>query len=150
MFNLFRKKKSTKNYVNESNSGFLSEFSDEQKAAMIYSLMLLSSANGNYNEEKLAFTENQAGTLKFNLEGVAMINQMERKADYAYSIIKRFSSKQKDWYSILLGSGMFIGGNPTDNEKKIAQIILDSTGISNLQFDTANNKANAIMNKFLK
>jgi hypothetical protein len=150
MFNIFRKKKMANDKAVEDNSDFLLKFSEEQKAAMIYSLMLLSSAKGSYDEAKLVYTENQADALKFNLESPAMINQMERKAEYAYSIIKKFNTNQKDWYSTLLGAGMYIGGNPTNDEKKIIHRILDESEISISQFNTANKKANIIINTFSK
>jgi len=142
MFNFFKKKEKAKDL--EKNA-FLNDFTEEQKAAMVYSLMLMTGANGSYDEKKLNYTMQQAKLLNLNLEGKAMAIYQEKNADYAYSIIKRIPEEKKGWYSVLLGSILGIGGKPTEKELTLIARIVEQCGISEKDFHDVNTKTQALM-----
>lgn len=105
------------------------EYTEEQKAAMIYSLMLVASANGVYNDKIMKYAEGKAKVLQLDLEGKIMADQMVKKAGFAYSVIKKFSLAQKAWYTNLLNTGISIG-DTTNDEKVMVRRILEKTNIS--------------------
>ena len=147
MFNIF-KKKSTNSVKKESNK--FHEFSEEQKAAIVYSLILVATANGNYNDQKMGFMQMQADSMSLNMKGKIMLNQLEKKSEFAFSILEKFNSTQVQLYLPLLWSSLNLEGNPTDNEEKMVQTILDSSGIPTSTFKAINDKAKAIMSNLNK
>ncbi|MFT3902948.1 MAG: hypothetical protein QM727_07225 [Niabella sp.] len=149
MFNLFKKKntqpnlKSTPELIN-----FQKSFTEDQKAAMIYSLMLMVASEGSYGIKKFNYMTQQAELLNVDLEGKSMSVYQGKNADYAYSIIKTLSESQKDFYCVLLGNIMQLNGNPTQNEIKLADRILTEVGISEEKFTNAIIKTHTLMEKF--
>lgn len=129
-------------------SDFQVSFSDQQKGAMLYSLMLLVSSEGDYDNNKFAFVDKQAGILKFDLEGESMAVYEQKNADYAYGILKTLNNSQKEWFSIALASIITLNGRTTENERSLANRILTESNISNEQFKNVNQKAQALFNRF--
>jgi hypothetical protein len=149
MFGLFKKKNSQSNLQNNPDLvNFQSSFTEQQKAAMMYSLMLMVGSEGSYDAKKLDYMSKQAELLNIDLDGKSMEIYQQRKADYAYSIIKTLSESQKDIYSVLLGNIMLVNGKPTENEMKLADRILTESEISEEQFKNANLKTQALLTKF--
>lgn len=149
MFEFFKKKKPQASLKNNPDLvNFRNSFTEQQKAAIIYSLMLMVGSEGNYNEKKLTYMSQQAELLDVDLEGNSMSIYQQKNADYAYSIIKTLSESQKDFYSVLLGGIMRLNGKPTQNEMKLADRILAESEISEAQFTNAIIKSQALMEKF--
>jgi hypothetical protein len=146
MFSLFKKKTQKEN--NTADFNFQNLFTEEQKAAIAYSLMLMVGSEGDYDENKLNYLAKQAELLNIDLDGKSMAVYKTKKADYAYSIIKSLSANQKDIYSVMLGNIMLVNGKPTENEMRLANRILTECEISEEQFKNANLKTQVLWNKF--
>jgi hypothetical protein len=145
MFGLFKKKDTQSGLRNNPDLvDFQNSFTEQQKAAIIYSLMLMVGSEGSYDTNKLNYMTQQAELLNIDLEGESMSVYQGKNADYAYSIIKTISESQKDFYSVLLGNIMLVNGRPTDNEMKLVDRILTETNISDEQFKNANTKAQVL------
>lgn len=129
-------------------SEFKNSYTEEQKAAMMYSLMLIVASEGDYDTKKFNFLNSQASLLGFDLEGKSMAIYQHNKADYAYNILKTMNDSQKEWFSITLGTMISLDNRPTVNEEKLVGSILTETNISDEQFKNANLKARALLNKF--
>lgn len=143
MFNPFKKKSSNPDLINFQNS-----FSEEQKAAMIYSLMLMMASEGSYDSKKFDYITKQAELLNIDLEGKSMSVFHNKNADHAYPIIRNLSESQKEFYSVMLGNIAYINGNPTENEIRLTNIILSETDISHEKFKNSISKAQALLSKF--
>jgi hypothetical protein len=127
---------------------FANSYTEEQKAAMMYILMLMVASEGDYDTKKFNFLNTQAKLLSFDLEGKSMDIYQHQNADYAYSILKLMNDSQKEWFSVTLGSMISLDKRPTLNEEKLIDRILSETNISDEQFKNANLKARALWNKF--
>lgn len=148
MFGLFKKKNTHSSLRNNPDLiNFQNSFTKEQKAALIYSLMLMVASEGSYDTKKFNYMTQQAELLNVDLEGKSMEIYQEKNADYAYSVIKMLSENQKDFYSVMFGNIMIVNGKPTDNEMKLAERILNKCEISQEQFKNANMKTQALWNK---
>jgi hypothetical protein len=121
-------------------------YTEEQKAAMMYSLMLIVASEGVYDTKKFNFLNTQATLLGFDLEGKSMDIYQHKKADYAYGILKKMNDSQKEWFSVTLGSMISLDKRPTVNEEKLVDRILTETNISDDEFKNANLKARALLN----
>lgn len=128
-------------------SEFKNSYTEEQKAAMMYSLMLIVASEGDYDTQKFNFLNTQATILGFDLEGKSMDIYQHKKADYAYGILKTMSDSQKEWFSVTLGTMISLDKRPTVNEEKLVDRILTETNISDDEFNNANLKARALLNK---
>lgn len=144
MFNFFKKKEKP---TRLENNNFLDNFTEDQKAAMIYTLMLMAGANGSYDNKKINYAMLQAEVLNLDLEGKAMTVYQNKNADFAYSIIKNFPDVEKGWYSVLIGSMLGVSGKPTENEIKLITRILEQCGISEDDFHDINTKTQALIKK---
>lgn len=148
MFSFFKKKSKTNPF---SENNFLNSFSDEQKGAVFYTLILVATIKGSIDNSKMNYIINQSKILNFSLENPVMSVYQTKKADYAYSIIKTFSDSQKGWYSVVLGTILLVNGtNPTDDELTLVYHMASQCGISEVEFDRNNTNAQKIMNNFLK
>lgn len=127
---------------------FKNSYTEEQKAAMMYSLMLIVASEGDYDTKKFDFLNTQASLLGFDLEGKSMDIYQHKKADYAYSILKTMTDSQKEWFSVTLGTMISLDKTPTVNEEKLVDRMLTETNISDEQFKNSNLKARALLNKF--
>ena len=144
MFSFFKKKEKP---TRLENNNFPDNFTEDQKAAMIYTLMLIAGANGSYDNQKINYAMQQAEILNLNLEGKAMTVYQNKNADFAYSIIKKFPDVEKGWYSVLIGSMLGVSGKPTENEIKLITRILEQCGISEDDFHDINTKTQALIKK---
>lgn len=129
-------------------SDFRNSYTDEQKAAMMYTLMLLVASEGDYDTKKFNFLNTQATLLNFDLEGKSMDIYQQKNADYAYSILKPMTDSQKEWFSVTLGTIISLDKRPTLNEEKLIDRVLTETNITDEQFKNSNLKARALSNKF--
>jgi len=127
---------------------FKNSYTEEQKAAMMYSLMLIVASEGDYDTKKFNFLNTQASLLSFDLEGKSMDIYQHEKADYAYSILKKMNDSQKEWFSVTLGTMISLDKRPTVNEEKLVDRMLTEINISDEQFKNSNLKARALLNKF--
>ena len=145
------KNKITPNLITEANpevSEFSKSFSEQEKGAMLYLLMLMATSEGHADNKKFDFLYKQADILNFNLEGQSMEIYQQQNADYAYNILRNSNDHQKEWFSISLATIMTINGNPTQKEKSLSDRILSQINISDEQFKNANKKTQALFNKF--
>jgi hypothetical protein len=148
MFNFFKKKPKTNQF---SENKFLNSFNDDQKGAIFYTLFLVASIKSSSYNSKMNYIINQYEVLNFNLDNPVMSVYQAKKADYAYSIINKFSDSQKGWYSIVLGTILLVNGTkPEDDEITLVYHIASQCGISKDEFDRNNKNAQQFMNSIVK
>jgi len=112
------------------------EYTIKEKAAITYTLMIMTSVNGAYDQAKLEFASEQASAMGLDLEDPEMVKAMSLKKDYVMPILASMSAEKKQSYSITLGSSAYLGGQPTKNEQTILHVFLTETGIEISAFNT--------------
>lgn len=119
MFNLFRKKKKIPlGFQQHPNIVKFNEITtEEQKAAIFYTLLIVMGTEGVINHKMYDYIESQAKALNFSLNSQSMQKYKSEDTKYAYEVLKKLSTDQKTWFATALYSMLYdIGEKPTENQ----------------------------------
>lgn len=80
-------------------------FTDNQKRAILYSLLLIAKSDGEYHEYERLNLDITAQFLNYNINDIKFIHYPSLGKETMYQDLNSLNSKQKDWY-ILSSIGM--------------------------------------------
>ena len=95
MLKLFTK--STRNQNSEVDQ-FYSQFSEEQKAAIICNLFVMMAADGNLHGNEKNLLNSICDSFSMPLEDIAVTKLARKGAEYASTILNDMELSQKEWY----------------------------------------------------
>jgi uncharacterized tellurite resistance protein B-like protein len=127
MFDFFNKKSSPKHNF----SGFSNQFTKDQKAAILSSLMILAKADGNVNNKETKQIESMFQMLDIEMDDPAFRKfytaggkeEIER-------ILNTLSESNKEWFVMALHEMMTIDGPANDEELMVVSVICHPIGIT--------------------
>ncbi|HBG86121.1 MAG TPA: hypothetical protein DDW62_01075, partial [Marinilabiliaceae bacterium] len=99
LFNFF-KKHEKQNEVRQHLGGFQDEFSDNQKKAVMCSLMLIANSDGEFHRKEEMFFEQTATMLGYRLSGDYIDDLLAMGKEKLFQLLKSLDESQKDWYII--------------------------------------------------
>lgn len=147
MLKLFTK--STRNQNSEVDQ-FYSQFSEEQKAAIICNLFVMMAADGNLHGNEKNLLNSICDSFSMPLEDIAVTKLTRKGAEYASTILNDMELSQKEWYIMLLYSMIYADGHADEEEIDLLIHLAEQIGVSQEQCAKIIEKSISIMNQFIK
>lgn len=145
----FFKKHEKQSAVNEHLNGFQVQFSENQKKAILTSLLLIASSDGDYHRKEEKFLEQTANMLNYRLKNNYFDDFMTINREDLFQYLDSLNENQKDWYVITAFGMMHSDGKDLDVEFDYLNAFFSKMGISEERFTNVLKKTQLLMNKFL-
>jgi len=144
----FFKKHERQNAVNEHLSGFQEQFTEKQKKAIMTSLLLIASSDGEYHRKEEMFFEQTANMLGYRLKRDYFDDFMTLDKRELYQLLDSLEESQKDWYIVTAFGMIHADGKPLEVEFKYLEVFFDKMGITEERFENVLRKTELLMKKF--
>jgi len=137
------------NAVNEHFSGFQKQFTENQKKAILISLIIIAGSDGEYhrNEEKFLFQI--ATVLGYPLKRNYLKDFLSYDKDELLLLLNSLGENQKDWYIVTAFGMMHADGISLELEFKYLDFIFSKMGITNERYEIVLKKSQLLMDKFM-
>jgi uncharacterized tellurite resistance protein B-like protein len=147
MFGIFKKRESysTSNPL----AGFGSEFTQEQKAAIIASLYVIAQSDGHLHQKEMLQINQVASILNVNINDPAFARLAPCGKDVMIRVLNTLTQYQKEWFAVTLNGLVAADGKIDKIELNIAVGICGEIGISEDKYVEIVQKAHLLMEKFM-
>jgi|SRR5690606_5267576 len=147
MFNFFNKKK--EDPIREHLGGFQDNFTKEQKAAILGSLVILAKSDGQVHPKEMQNIEQTGRLLGIELDDPVFARVASGGKNEITRILNTLDRSQKEWYIITLHSMVAADGKVEEIEISYALGFADDIGISEDEYVQIIQKAELLMKKFM-
>lgn len=131
-FDYFKKRKKEK-FLREHLSGFQDSFSENEKKAMMYGLMMIATADRNLHEKELEYFEETSMMLGYKINSNlddTLANLMTMNSDVVFNTLNKLHGSNRDWFIITVFGMIHADGVRLETEYQMAVVIFDKMEIS--------------------
>lgn len=139
----FFKKHEKQNVVNEHLDGFQTGFNQQQKKAVMCSLLIIANSDGEFHNTENQFFEQTATLLGYRLSsdlGTTMDEFMTMDRESIFKNLNSLGESQKDWYIITAFGMVHADGKALEEEFQHLLVFFEKMGISEERFENVINK----------
>lgn len=129
---------------------FRSGFTNQQKAAIISSMIIVTKTPNGITKVEWHYIEKLAILLKIGLDDPELETIPQKGRVNLVSILNTLSRSDKDWFSYSLYTLLYQNGKPEGNKLQIALTILNDIGISQDEFISVVDKSNALYKRLMR
>jgi uncharacterized tellurite resistance protein B-like protein len=147
----FFKKHEKQNAINEHLGGFQKEFNQQQKKAVMCSLLLIANSDGEYHNKENQFFEQTATVLGYRLSSdldTTLDEFMTMDRESLFRNLNSLGESQKDWYIITALGMVHADGKALEEEFQYMIVFFEKMGISEQRFESVIKKTELFMQKF--
>lgn len=139
------------NSVNEQLDGFQSEFSLNQKRAIMCSLFLIANSDGEFHYKEQRLFEKIAMLIGYQTDtdiDSKLDDIMTMDRDKLFIYLNSLNESQKDWFIVTSFEMVHVDGKALENEVKYMITIFQQMNITEDRFEKVIKKTQNIMDKF--
>jgi uncharacterized tellurite resistance protein B-like protein len=146
LFSFFKKHEQL-NTINKHLGDFQGQFSENQKKAILNSLLLIACSDGEYHQTEADFFEQAATLLGYRLNHDYANELSSFSRDKLFQLLNSLNESQKDWYIITVFGMMYADGEALKIESQYLDALFNNMGITEERFEKVLSKTQFIMNK---
>lgn len=132
MFGFFQKKK--KGSAQEQFATFQGKFTEEQRAAILGSLVKMAQSDGEAHPKELQLIERARKLLGVELTDSTFAQILRRDKEYMIDILNSLERAQKEWFIATLHSIILADGKIEDSETTFMKGFCEKLGISEFDY----------------
>lgn len=146
LFDFFNKHE-RQNDVRKHLGRFQDEFTDDQKKAVLFSLLMIANSDGEYHRKEEQFFEQACTTLGFHIDaqGRYLDEFSAMGRDRLFQLLASLDEGQKDWYIFTAIGMMTADGQALEAESQYIYVFFEQMGITKQRIENVMRKMNAMM-----
>jgi hypothetical protein len=146
MFSFLKRNKST---INKHFRNFQDQFSENQKKAIMCSLLIIANSDGEFHRKEAQFLKEVARALGYHLSDVNLKDFMSIGPEGIFQILDSLDDGQKDWYIITAFAMLHVDGHALEVEFQYLEAYFGKMGITRKRFESVANKSQLLINEIV-